>query len=78
MSYIKDLACDCMQGRQSGHPGGVMGEEYIADKFKQWGLESAGDNGSYFQEFTVEYRYVNQGASFEVWTDKLHRDFYYG
>ncbi len=78
LSYIKDLACDCMLGRQSGHPGGVMGEEYIADKFKQWGLEPAGDNGSYFQEFTVEYRYVNQGASFEVWTDKLHRDFYYG
>ncbi|MCK4495271.1 MAG: hypothetical protein KAU91_02905, partial [Candidatus Aminicenantes bacterium] len=32
-SYIKDLAADFMQGRKSGQPGGVMGEEYIASKF---------------------------------------------
>lgn len=75
-SYIKALADDSMQGRKSGHPGHEKAEKYIAGKFKEWGLEPAGDNGSYFQEFTVEYRYVNQGAALEIWTEKLRRSFY--
>lgn len=50
-SYIKEMAAGAMLGRKSGQPGGVMGEEYIAAKFKEWGLEPAGENGSYFQEF---------------------------
>lgn len=76
-SYIKKLAGETMLGRKSGHPGHELAEQYIAAKFKEWDLEPAGDNGSYFQEFSVEYNYVNQGAALEIWTDKLHRDFYY-
>jgi hypothetical protein len=45
-SYIEDLTADSMQGRKSGQPGGAMGEDYIASKFKEWGLEPAGDNGT--------------------------------
>lgn len=77
-SYIKDLAADFMQGRKSGQPGGVMGEEYIASKFKEWGLEPAGDNGTYFQNFTIEHRNIGEGVAFEIITDKARRDFYYG
>lgn len=76
--YIKDMAADSMLGRKSGQPGGVMGEKYIAAKFKEWGLEPAGDNGSYFQEFTIEHTNVGEGVAFEVITDKVRRDFYYG
>jgi hypothetical protein len=77
-SYIKDMAADAMRGRKSGQPGGVMGEEYIAAKFKEWGLEPAGDNGSYFQEFTIEHNNVGEGVVFDVITDKGKRAFYYG
>lgn len=77
-SYIKALASDFMLGRKSGQPGGVMGEEYIASKFKQWGLEPAGDNGTYFQNFTIEHRNIEEGVLFEVITDRERRDFYYG
>jgi hypothetical protein len=76
--YIKDMAADAMLGRKSGQPGGVMGEEYIAAKFKEWGLEPAGDNGSYFQEFTIEHNNIGEGVVFEVITDKARRAFYYG
>ena len=77
-SYIKDMAADAMLGRKSGQPGGVMGERYIAAKFEEWGLEPAGDNGSYFQEFTIEHSHVEEGVVFEVITEKVRRDFYYG
>ena len=77
-SYIKALSCDGMQGRKSGHPGAVKSEEYIAAKYKEWGIEPAGDPGSYFQNFTIAYRNVGVGAALEIWTDKLQRDFYYG
>ncbi len=77
-SYIKDLTSDSMQGRKSGQPGGTMGEEYIASKFKEWGLEPAGDNGTYFQNFTMEHRNIKVGVKLEIIAKKARRDFYYG
>ncbi len=77
-TYIRDMSTDEMRGRRSGQPSGVMGEEYIASKFKEWGLEPAGDNGTYFQNFTIEHRHVGEGVEFEIITAKERRDFYYG
>ncbi|TET69659.1 MAG: M28 family peptidase [Candidatus Aminicenantes bacterium] len=77
-SYIKDLASDSMQGRKSGQPSGVMGEEYIASKFKEWGLEPAGDKGTYFQNFTIEHRNIEEGIALEIIAENARRDFYYG
>ncbi|MEA2005136.1 MAG: M28 family peptidase, partial [Acidobacteriota bacterium] len=77
-SYIKDLASDSMQGRRSGQLGAVMAEEYIASRFKEWGLEPAGDDGTYFQNFTIEHSHVEEGVTLEVITDRARRDFYYG
>lgn len=76
-SYIKTLCIDEMEGRKSGQPGGVKGEEYIASKFKEWGLEPAGDSSTYFQNFTIEHRHVGQGVTFEIMTTTGKRDFYY-
>ncbi len=77
-SYIKDLASDSMQGRKSGQPGGAIGAEYIASKFKEWGLEPAGDNGTYYQSFTIEPRNIKEGVKLEIIAEKTRRDFYYG
>lgn len=77
-SYIKDLASDSMQGRRSGQPGGAMGEEYIASKFKEWGIEPAGDDNTYFQNFTIEHRNIEEGVTLEIIAGKTRRDFYYG
>jgi hypothetical protein len=66
LSYIKDLSSDSMMGRKSGQPGAAIAEEYVASKFKEWGLERAGDNGTYFQNFTME-----------VISEKARRSFYY-
>jgi microsomal dipeptidase-like Zn-dependent dipeptidase len=77
-SYIKDLTSDSMQGRKSGQPGAALAEDYIASKFKEWGLEPAGDNGTYFENFTIEHRNIKVGVKLEIITEKARRDFYYG
>ena len=77
-TYIRDLSTDEMGGRRSGQPSGAWGEEYIASKFKEWGLEPAGDDGTYFQNFTIEHRHIEEGVAFEIITEKARRDFYYG
>ncbi len=77
-TYIKEMSTDEMEGRRSGQPGGVMGEDYIASKFKEWGLEPAGDDGTYFQNFTIEHRHIEEGVEFEIITKRERRDFYYG
>lgn len=78
LSYIKDLASDSMMGRRSGQPGATLAEEYIASKFKEWGLEPAGDEGTFFQNFTIEHSNVEEGVVLEVITENERRNFYYG
>ncbi len=76
--YIEDLAQESMLGRKSGHPGGTMAEEYIAAKLKEWGVDPAGDAGSYFQSFTFPYWNVEEGTTLEIRAGESHRDFVYG
>lgn len=77
-SYIRDLSADSMLGRKSGQLGGLLGAQYIASKFKEWGLEPAAAVGSYFQDFTIEHTNIEEGVFFEVQSPRARRDFYYG
>lgn len=47
-----------LRGRLSGDIGFDKAANYVADKFKEWGLEPGGDNGTYFQEFDHPYTIV--------------------
>jgi Zn-dependent M28 family amino/carboxypeptidase len=59
--HIRFLASDELVGRDSGEPGLEVAAEYIANAFAQYGLEPAGDNGTFFQHFSVP-----AGAAFGV------------
>jgi hypothetical protein len=48
---VQTLADDDMQGRGLGSAGLEASAEYIAEQFREAGLEPAGDDGSYFQSF---------------------------
>jgi microsomal dipeptidase-like Zn-dependent dipeptidase len=76
--YIEDLAQESMLGRKSGHPGGTLAEEYIAAKLREWGVDPAGDAGSYFQSFTFPYWNVEEGTTLEIRSADGRRDFVYG
>ena len=50
---VQRLADDYMGGRVPGSAGHEAAAEYIAEHFRAAGLEPAGDDGSYFQSFSI-------------------------
>ena len=50
---MKFLASDLLEGRGVGTRGGDLASEYIATEFALDGLKPAGDQGTYFQNFTL-------------------------
>ncbi|MDZ7373600.1 MAG: M20/M25/M40 family metallo-hydrolase [candidate division KSB1 bacterium] len=55
LSYIRVLASDHFLGRGTGTEGGAMAEDFVAAKFRQWGLKPAGDKGTFFQTYTIPF-----------------------
>src|SRR4051812_2644431 len=54
--YLADvtyLASDALKGRGNGSPELDQAADYIAGKFREAGLQPAGDNGTYFQNFEI-------------------------
>ncbi len=62
-AYISYLACDSLEGRNSGTPGNDLAAEWIADFFAEMRLEPAGADGSYFQSFTFRARGMKDGVA---------------
>lgn len=52
-SDVRWLADDARQGRGVGTAGLAEARAWLADRFREIGLEPAGDGGTYFQEFDV-------------------------
>jgi hypothetical protein len=53
IEHVKYLASPELQGRGAGSPGLEKASKYIADQFKRFGLQPAGEKGSYWQNFRV-------------------------
>ncbi len=51
--HVAFLASPDLKGRGLGSPGLDKAAQYVADRFKAYGLMPGGDGGSYFQRFTV-------------------------
>ncbi len=52
-AHVAILADPGMEGRGAGTQGLLRARDYIADQFRKLGLEPAGENGTFFQAFTV-------------------------
>jgi Zn-dependent M28 family amino/carboxypeptidase len=48
-AHDRFLASDALEGRGPGTRGDAIARQYIAAQFESYGLEPAGDNGTYFQ-----------------------------
>ncbi|MEK6375856.1 MAG: M28 family peptidase [Acidobacteriota bacterium] len=48
-AHDRFLASDLLEGRGPGTRGDRLAQEYIAAQFESYGLDPAGDNGTYFQ-----------------------------
>src|SRR5689334_17476014 len=54
--YLADvtfLASDALKGRSNGSPELDQAADYIAGEFRKAGLQPAGNNGTYFQNFEI-------------------------
>ncbi|MDT8322979.1 MAG: M28 family peptidase [Bacteroidota bacterium] len=51
--HVRWLASDELEGRGTGTPSIDLAAEYIAREFRRYGLEPAGEDGTYFQTFEV-------------------------
>jgi Zn-dependent M28 family amino/carboxypeptidase len=49
-AHVRFLADDLLEGRYPGLRGGELAARYIATQFALYGLQPAGDNGSYYQQ----------------------------
>lgn len=63
------LSGDAMEGRDTGSPGYDRAAEYVAGKFRQYGLQPAGEGGTYFQPITFEQVELDVAASSAVVVD---------
>ncbi len=61
-SYVKVLAADDMEGRETGSAGLRRAEAYIVEQLKVNGLEPAGADG-FYQPVKFESRQIVEGAS---------------
>jgi Zn-dependent M28 family amino/carboxypeptidase len=52
-AQVKFLASDLLEGRGTGARGGDIAAEYIATQFALYGLQPAGDHGSYLQKVAM-------------------------
>ena len=58
-THINFLAQDSLRGRETGTPGEAIAARYIADYFRQFGLQPLGDDSTYYQQFTVNMALMN-------------------
>ncbi len=63
MADVAWLAHDDREGRRSGTPGEHASGDYIAKRFAELGLQPAGENGTWFQEFEVSLPARDGGKS---------------
>ncbi len=69
MSYVEELTHPRYKGRLAGSPEYMDVAGYVAGLMKEWGIEPAGDDGSYFQYFEWPYTEVFSTGSFSLFLD---------
>src|SRR5262249_42023247 len=57
------IADDSMRGRDTPSPELEKVAKYVASQFKQFGLKPGGENGTWFQRYSISRRRANPSAS---------------
>lgn len=63
MSWVEKLCSPEFNGRLTGTPEFMASAEWVAEKFMEWGIRPAGDNGTFFQFFDMPYTVLNDAGS---------------
>lgn len=68
--HIAFLASEELKGREAGTADEAKAANYIADLFRNSGLEPAGDDQTFFQEFTINTTILNNPHSTDTSGEK--------
>jgi Zn-dependent M28 family amino/carboxypeptidase len=69
-TQVKFLSSDLLEGRGTGARGGDIAAEYIATQFALYGLQPAGDHGSYLQKIAMLGIATSDDSTVAVLPDK--------
>ena len=76
LEHVKFLASDDLEGRGNGGRGLESAADYIAARFREAGLEPAGDAGTFFQKFEMTTGMsVDPGNSFKLLSGRSSVEF---
>ncbi|TMD58237.1 MAG: M20/M25/M40 family metallo-hydrolase [Chloroflexi bacterium] len=64
--HLQYLADPARNGRLTGSPGYQDAATYVADRFREIGLEPAGDNGTFFQHFPLKVPHLTANPSLTI------------
>jgi hypothetical protein len=68
--HVAFLASEELKGREAGTADEAKAANYIADLFRDFGLEPAGDDQTFFQEFTINTSILNNPHSTDTTGEK--------
>lgn len=75
-AHVEFLSAPSMKGRLTGSPEILKAAEYLAAAYKEYGLQPAGDGGTYFQNFPfVAGTYPGEGNRLSFTVDGKPRSF---
>lgn len=66
LGYVQEMSADKYLGRLSGTPEYMEVAQWVADLLEMWGIQPAGDHGSYFQWFDMPYSEVLSAGALSV------------
>lgn len=66
LGYVETMSADRYLGRLSGTPEYMEVAQWVADLLAEWGIQPAGDDGSYFQWFDMPYSEVLSAGALSV------------
>lgn len=66
MADIAELTSPKYAGRAVGSPGGKLSGDWLAERFAEYGLQPAGDDGSFFQSFPVPFAELSDMPHFAL------------
>jgi len=69
--WVAYLSSDDLEGRGTGEEGIDEAQDFIAAAFEKYGVEPAGDDGTFFQNFTVHLgNAIGRGTRMSIGTDR--------
>ncbi len=66
IAHVEALTMDEMNGRSLGTSGQDLAAEYVAEQFEAFGLQAAGEGGTFFQERSHSYELLLETPQFTI------------